>query len=339
MHVTIERVAKQAGVSRALASSVLSGGIPQIRYSEETRKKVQKAAKALNYKPKEVHGVGLIHSLGPMTPQESSWVHWLGPMLESIHEEAVSDNKLVSVFGCSSSQIGRMFKGPNGPQILKRRKVDGLIVSGVFDEKLTDQIALLGLPYVLMNVDNSDIHDTDSVFFDDAFAGRQATEYLVKRGHQRILHVSPRRVHEHYSVPHRRSGYEKAMADAGLEPQVLFEEIPENPERENLLTPRLRQLLEGQDPPTAIFAYDEIVTIGCHHVLEGMNLNRNNVNLVTVGTNYTHLMRLWRIPQVAMPSRELGRQAYRMLMEKQETGRSLPSVALRGQIEEYQRGS
>jgi DNA-binding LacI/PurR family transcriptional regulator len=337
LRVTVDRVAKKAGVSRALASSVLSGGIPQIRYSEKTRQRVQKAARELDYKPKSVNGLGLIHSMGPLSTRQTSWANWIGPMLESIHAEAARSNKLLSVFGYSSSEIDQMFGGPDGPQILKRRKVDGLILSGVFDEVLMAEIGKLGLPYVLMNVDNSDVHDTDAVFFDDLFAGRQATEYLIHRGHRRILHVSPDRSHEHYSIRHRRNGYQQAMQEADLLPRVVSAKL-ETPtsgyQMERSFCEPIQNALKAPNPPTAIFAYDEIVTISCHRILEELKLTKEDVAIITVGTNYSHLMKFAGIAQVQMPAGEVGRQAYRMLMDKQKSNESLPSIALRGSIKD-----
>jgi len=335
LRVTVEKVAQRAGVSRALASSVLSGGIPAIRYSEETRQRVQMAAKALNYTRRAVNGIGLIHSLGPIKPEETNWVQWLGRMLESIHTESVANNKMVSVFSLSSAEISSMFKGSHGPEILKRRKVDGLIISGVFDEMLIDQVKRAGLPFVLMNVDNSHIHEMDSVFFDDLFAGRQATEYMIKKGHRRILHVTPRHRHQHYSVMHRRRGYEQAMKDARLQPMVVSERIDTPPAGYQLnesFVASLREALGGDDRPTAIFCYNEVATLCCHRVMEQMRLTREDVNLITVGTSYSLLMEFWGIPQVEMPVVEVGKHAYRMLMEKQETGKAVPSVAVRGHI-------
>ncbi|NLX06253.1 MAG: LacI family transcriptional regulator [Phycisphaerae bacterium] len=332
--VTIDDVARRAGLSKAVVSSVIGGGSSNVRYSESTRRKVLRAASELDYKPRVAHGIGIIHCVGSKDPHQVDWVHWLSPMLASIHTEALADNKLVSLFSYSAAELDRLLATGEKPQILKRRKIDGLIVSGLLDRNLVGHMAESRVPYILMNINDSHTHWEDSICFDETFTGGQATRFLIERGHRRILHVSVRWTNEHYSVSGRRQGYEQAMTDAGLAPQVIehFENRDALPAAEFLC--ELREILTGPEPPTAIFAYNEVVATGIYRALHQLASAR--VELMAACWQDPRGMALLGISHVELPAFEMGKLAFRMLLEKLTTGQPVPTICLRGVVRRLQ---
>lgn len=92
------------------------------------------------------------------------------------------------------------------------------------------------------------------------------TEYLLGLGHGRIACIAlSRRV---YTIRMRISGYEAAMAAAGLPSQVIG--VP--PTVEGTLE-ELRPLMSGPEAPTALFCANNLLTRHVLHSLQMMDLH------------------------------------------------------------------
>ncbi|MBN1553981.1 MAG: substrate-binding domain-containing protein [Phycisphaerae bacterium] len=330
--VTLQNVADKAGLSLSLVSSVLSGGGSNVGFSDVTRRRVLSAARDLKYKRRVADGVGVVHSIGHRDPRRYDWVQDLSPMLSSIHGEARMDNKLVSVFASSAIELDKELTGHKRHRIYQQKNIGGLILSGLMDERLVQLLGEIHLPYVLTNISDAHTHSEDSVCFDDVFAGRLATRYLVNRGHRRVLYVSVAWQFEHYSVSNRLDGYEQVMKEAGLASQIVrLRERPVGFPSEEFVD-EIREFLRRPDRPTGIVTYNEVAAMSCQAILREMGLNYDDVEMTTITRQNPRMMKLLRITPVELPAREMGSLAYRMLMEKIETGESRPTISLRGTI-------
>jgi DNA-binding LacI/PurR family transcriptional regulator len=95
-----------------------------------------------------------------------------------------------------------------------------------------------------------------TVMIDDSGGAFTATDHLRRLGHSRIVHLAGVMFDQmDFSVHARRArGYLRAMEQAGLEPLIIETEF--DPDAAYAAA---RALLEGRNPPTAIFAVsDEI---------------------------------------------------------------------------------
>ncbi len=328
MKPTVGKIANIAGVSKATVSAIISGGGSNVRVSEAMRRKVFGVAEKLNYKPPATHNIGIIHSVGNKDPEEIDWVGWISPMLASIHTEAAASNKLISVFGYSSRQLENGLTSEL-PQIFKRKKIDGVIVSGIFNESLLACLERYRVPYILMNVSDSHRYAEDSICFDESFTGYQATHHLVDLGHERILLAGVNWESRHYSVAMREEGYEKAMHEAGLKTQKVYHE-KENDE----LIKRMVELLSGRDRPTAIFAYSEVIALCCCRAISELGLSFKDVNLIGVAWSLVPVMDILGMTCLHLPARQMGQLAFKTLLQKMDKGESVPAVLLRGAIKQ-----
>ena len=108
------------------------------------------------------------------------------------------------------------------PELLNAWAADGLLINHNHDipDRLIRLVDRHDVPTVWIN----SRHETNCVYPDDFEAGRQAAQYLVERGHRRILiaraSVWPD-AGEHYSQTDRLNGCRAAMADAGLTPMIF----------------------------------------------------------------------------------------------------------------------
>src|SRR6185437_3201656 len=99
------------------------------------------------------------------------------------------------------------------------------------------------------------------VVIDNVAGGELAARHLVELGHRRIAFVgdAPTRV-AWPAGGHRRQGYERALLDAGIEPEPQLRRLVEHGR------PQARaaaaELLALPDPPTAIFAESDTQALG-----------------------------------------------------------------------------
>ena len=101
---------------------------------------------------------------------------------------------------------------------------------------------------------------SDSVTIDNAAAGRQVTDYLLDLGHRRIgtitgpLHLTTGRG--------RLDGLSEAMAARGLAPKA--EHVRSGEFREDVAYSVAREMIDGPDRPTALYAASGVMALGRH---------------------------------------------------------------------------
>jgi LacI family transcriptional regulator len=111
--------------------------------------------------------------------------------------------------------------------------------------------------------------DADAVLSDNFGGAKLGVSHMVARGHQRIAFLGDRP--GIYTATERQRGYRAALAEAGLP-------LDERLVRSQLLSPSAsyeaaRELLEGPDPPTALFSSQNLITIGVVRALVELGLH------------------------------------------------------------------
>jgi len=183
--VTMEDVAKKAGVSVMTVSRVVNGVKGKV--SEETRKKVLEIIKELNYYPnfvgRALHGskLKIIGVVSPLVRAgivlENPYYYELIMGIEEVctekgYDVMISTRKRIT----SSSDYLRNFY---------ERKVDGLIiVAPSIDTVKFDLIERDDVPVVLVSERTS--HKISYVDADNEAGGEIAVEYFYKKGHRKI---------------------------------------------------------------------------------------------------------------------------------------------------------
>lgn len=225
MSITVKDVAKKAGVATSTVSRVINDH-PSI--SEETKRKVRKVMEELGYVPnvaarnlgkQQASSIGVI--LPPLNSKERLGNPFYLETIEAINEEASLFQMSVAV--ASAPDFDTLLK--NVKRMHLQKQVDGFILTysdnhdPVIDYLYANEIAftLIGQPYM---------HEEKIVFVDNdnQLLGKQATEFLIQRGHERILFATNTTRENLYFE--RYFGYQKALMMAGLTtyPAVKFEE-------------------------------------------------------------------------------------------------------------------
>lgn len=248
--ITLKDVAAAAGVSVGMASRVLGG---YGSYSENTRKSVLKAAKALDYR---VNGVARslrlrrTRAIGVMINEIASY-HWT-VFVQGVEEAARQAGYHVILCNTADdAQLEREYL-----RDLRERGVDGIIVSPLTENSsIIAKIAQSGFPMVLVN---SKIDDADvtSIRSDDQRAAADAVIYLGSLGHRRIGIVAG--LQELETGRSRLSGYKAGLTQIGLplhEDLVAYGNYIPSEAYE-----ATKRLISIPDPPTAILVCSEMMT-------------------------------------------------------------------------------
>lgn len=250
MAVNINVVAERAGVSIATVSRVLNGGA---LVRPATRDRVLEVARQLEYTPN-----ASARSLS------SRRTETLGAVLPALHGEFFSELLRGLDLAARRSGFHLLVSGSHSDRqeveaVLRafRGRVDALVL--MFPDldaaALTPQ--LHGLPVVLVNCGLAG-KDFDRVAIDNYGGASQVVRHLWELGHRRIAFLSGPPFN--FDAGERRRGYLETLRLLGSDtPPLIFE----GAFTEESGYQAAESLLKEAEPPTALFAANDAMAIGC----------------------------------------------------------------------------
>jgi len=265
-------VAAIAGVSLATVSRVVNGNA-DVGPALATR--VQDAVEVLGYRR------DLTASTLRRTDRASASIGLViedvaNPFFSAVHRgvEDVARTHGVLTFAGSSDE------NPDRERELAEafgaRGVDGLvIVPCSSDQGYLRRDRRMGIELVFVDRPPRFI-DADAVMSDHAGGARGAVEHLIAAGHRRIAFLGDRPTV--FTAAERRRGYHEALAAAGIaaDPSLERSGLAESYTAEEAA----RDLLLAPDPPTALFASQNLITVGALRALRERGL-QHEVALVS----------------------------------------------------------
>lgn len=251
---TMRDVAERAGVSIKTVSRVVNR---ERGVSAVLAERVHAAARELSYQPDLT--AGNLRRSGRRTASIGLLLASVdNPFAATIHRavEDVAERRGVAVFSASTDE--RPDRERELVSAFTSRRVDGLIITptGVDQRYLLPELEA-GTPVVM--VDRPPVAvDLDHVLSDNPDGARTATSHLLAGGHRRIAYLGD--LAHIATAAERHDGYLQAMAAAGvaLDPALVLEDVHNE---QSALEATLR-LLALPEPPTAIFASQNLITIG-----------------------------------------------------------------------------
>jgi LacI family transcriptional regulator len=183
--------------------------------------------------------------------------------------------------------------------------------------------ALKGLPTVLVDATCSDLQ-VSSVVPDDFGGGRTATSELIRHGHTKIAFINNAEGISATSA--RLAGYRSALEEAGVAYRPDYV-VPEAPVAVGGLR-AARSLLDLDDPPQAIFCFNDRMAMGVYHAAHERQLRiPDELSIVGFDNQKPIVDGLFPgLTTVALPHYEMGAWGVRTLIDQIEhPGENAPS--------------
>jgi LacI family transcriptional regulator len=284
--VRMKDIAEDLGVSLMTVSKALRS---HSDISEETRNRVLKRARELDYQPnwiarslvtRRTYMVGfvipdLMHSF--FAEMAKGVARKLGPLgyqivISNSEEDAETEHRQI--------------------ELLVNRNVDGLIVAPAEErwrKSLADNIRSRKVPFVLVDRMPARV-DANYVGARDQDIGELATTHLFEQGCRRIAHL------QGPAAPNskgRLRGYQHALEKHGLKP--VPEYIVDGGRDDATGYEGMRRLLKLSPPPDGVFCYNDPVAAGAVKAVLESGL-RVPEDVAIIGAGNVHYSDLLRVP-------------------------------------------
>jgi DNA-binding LacI/PurR family transcriptional regulator len=293
--VTLQTIADRVGVSRMTVSNAFSR--PD-QLSEQMRRTILAAAADLGY-------VGPDPSARALARGTTGAV---GVLLTESVGDAFRDPIAAAFFGAVAEELAPtgmavvLLPSTGSAGMIPARDIpmDGALVYGcAADYPAVDWLVKRRLPLVF--VDGDPVAGADSVVLDEQHGARLGAEHLVALGHRRIgiltMNVSvppgfapdPSAAGAGFVARERQIGWMSALDAAGIVPTVM--EVPDNIEPH--VTQGARAVLAGDERPTAVLCFSDLMAAAVVHAAEDLGL-RVPQDLSVVGFDDSPLARRLR---------------------------------------------
>ncbi|WP_044209844.1 LacI family DNA-binding transcriptional regulator [Flammeovirga sp. OC4] len=305
--ITIKDLAKELGVSPTTISRALNGGE---RISEKTRKKVEELAKKYNYRPNMVARnlqKQSTKTVGVIIPEFNH--NFFSMMLHGVEEVArtLGYQMMITTSGRNYEQEKKACFS------MADAKVDGILIAlsqDMEDYSYLNDIRDEGIPIVLLDRICEDI-DTSVVITDDFSGAFKAVDYLLDKGHRKILHMKG---DEGISTTFNRyMGYVEAFKRKNLkfdQDLVISGNLKHNPKD------ALKEKLLSNNAPTAIFASSDYLAFMALETISTLGLKvPEDIAIIGYADEPISRYSTPKLSTIKQPSFEMGKKALELLFE------------------------
>ncbi|MEP0712297.1 LacI family DNA-binding transcriptional regulator [Algoriphagus sp.] len=321
---TIHDIAEKLQITASTVSRALNNN-PRI--SDATKKRVQKAAKALNYQPNNIASAlrsGKSKLIGVVVPTANR--NFFSSVIRGIEEIANSLNYKVVI----SQSYDDYEKEMQTIEALLNVQVDGVIASiGKTTEDIDHYRKILkkGIPLVLFDRVTNEL-DVSQVVIDDYYGAFQATEHLINEGCKRIVHFSNSQNINIYKE--RKRGYEDALLKYGLtiDPELIkFSKLQLEDGRQ-----AMQEVLDAGIPFDAVFSASDYSIMGAMQVLKENNFKiPQDVKLVGFGdepfTSFTEPT-LTTVDQKSIPMGKIAAETFFEILNQKNNATNIPKKTI-----------
>ncbi|MFO7447928.1 MAG: LacI family DNA-binding transcriptional regulator [Ignavibacteriaceae bacterium] len=324
MAVTIKDVAKKAKVSIATVSLVIHN---HKRITPETRVKVNKAIKELNYHPSrsarglasnKTGNIGFILTEDHFLRSEPFYTRiFLGT------EFAARKDEYYILLTTIPSDYKADYKLP---RFVLERNVDGVFLAGKVPSGIIKSLRKFNLPLVFVDY-YPEQENYPVVLIDNVSGGMQATEHLINLGHKNIAFIAGDI--EHPSITDRFQGYKNALDKNGIEfkrSAVVTDE--DYPARKNGYN-AAKKLFSRSKSITAIFACNDAMAIGVIQYLKEKSIRiPEDISIIGFDDVEADLSLDPPLSTIRVPKIEMGIEAMRLMTDMLKDKNNRPKKIL-----------
>ncbi|MFK7954443.1 MAG: LacI family DNA-binding transcriptional regulator [Ekhidna sp.] len=315
---TLKDIAEKLGITVTTVSKALKD-YPDI--SEDTKKKVNKLAKKLNYLPDSqamaLRGKGS-STIGLIIPEI---VHFFfSNVIKGImnYTEEKGYRLLITL---SNNSIEMEKKQIN---LLFGTKVDGVLVSLANETKNAKHFKVFQdyeIPLVMFDkVDNQ--FNCNKITIDDSQGGYEATEHLIKKNCKRIAHIKGPK--NPLNSIGRFEGYKKALSDYSIPfDPLLVKECANVTYEEGYQFGK--EFIGLENPPDGIFTVTDQVGVGAMNAITDAGIKVPQA-IKIVGFSDSQIAQISQPPlsTIHQPGYEIGETAAKLLIEDIELKKKNP---------------
>ena len=283
------------------------------RISQETRKKVLKTIKNLNYHPSR-SARGLVSrktgNIGFILTEE----HFLRgePFYSKIFLGVEFEARIHDYYILLATVSSSFSKGDSLPRFITERNFDGIIIAGKISRDLINSILKYDMPLVF--VDYSLMNgDYPTILTDNIKGGVLATNYLIENGHKNIAFIGGEISHP--SIMERLQGYKLALESAKLKSndQVVITNDDYLSRQNGCSAAEI--LLNRRKDVTAIFAANDTTAIGVMQCLNNKGIKvPDDISVIGFDDVQADLLLDPPLTTISVPKLDMGTEAIQLLL-------------------------
>jgi LacI family transcriptional regulator len=322
--VTIQDIAREAGVSTATASRVLNGART---VDPELARRVREAVAATNY-VLNTNGRALRRQVSEVWAAVVSDVQnaFFTTMVSALESVAVRQG--LSVMLCNSDE--QTARERTYIQAAIAQRMAGVVIAAA-SESASDLSPLEAARIPTVLVDRRvDSYGGDSIFVDNRLAGRLAAEHLLQGGRRRMACIGgPTDVS---TTEDRLIGFRDAL-------QAVGQPLAGHAIRRANLRPEggevaMRTLLAGATRPDAVFVTNGPLSAGAYRAIQSLGLRMpEDIAFVGVDDDFWTQMVSPPVTVIQQPVAQLGALAAELLLSRAVGSQSAPQhLTLRPQL-------
>jgi LacI family transcriptional regulator len=309
MRVTLRDVAARAGVSPMTVSRVINNS-PRVQ--ADTRSRVEAAIAELHYVPNRL-ARGLIRrkagTLALLVPDLAN------PFFTLIVQAAedVAWRAGYPVILCDTR--AELEREREYLEDMVEFQVEGVLVAPVSDRSKSHLriLARNNIPYVLIDRSISGF-EADLVQGDSVAGARRLTEHLITLAHRKIAMITE--IPEISTARERLQGYREALEGAAIDQRAEYVVEASAVDARGGYEAASR-LLDLEEPPTAIFAVNNIVAVGVVEAARERGIDIPGDLALVCFDDIEHVSRLYPFLTVmAQPAETFGTLATQLLLDR-----------------------
>ena len=265
--VTLDDVARQAGVSAKTVSRVVNG---ERSVRPDTRQRVLRAVEQLDYRPNMLaRGLSGAHAYTIGLAYDNPNAYYIIAMQQGALAACDDLHFGLQMRPCNSKTPGL---AEDLRDFVHHSRLSGLVLTTPVSERMATvhRLATYRIPFVrIVSAARDPGDEFPCVYVDDHDAAFAITAHLLQLGHVRIGFLQGGK--HHHASAERLRGYKDALRDYGVplrkELMVEGDYVFDDGFR------RARRLLELDEPPTAIFGCNDEIAAGALAATQSTGLN------------------------------------------------------------------